>query len=251
MSPARPSGRCGTPPGPRRRSQRTGRSLEGAVAVLAAGEPPQPLPAPAQNHPEAAQRMLPAPAARHRVEVAPVELGLLAGLGVDRHRHPIRSSKARPPDAPQLAGHRRIAATEALRLQTAPHADPQQPRMRGHQRLNPLRPAPRHRLGPIGRRPPPRRRSLLEPPGDRRGVKPRLSRDLLDRPTLLAQVLYLHERLLVHHDQGGSFRRRRACSLDTLEEPPPPGVDAVDARPEDPRHQRAFRLAQNAHFSEH
>lgn len=43
------------------------------------------------------------------------------------------------------------------------------------------------------RGPPLRRHAILERPRDRRGVRPQLSRNLLDRPTLLAQVIYSRE----------------------------------------------------------
>ncbi len=113
-------------------------ALEGVLPVLAGGEPPHALPGPRRDRAEHPKRMVPAPRLGDVVEVAEVELDLLARVGVDRHRHRSRRPEPRTPHVPDRTCHGRVGAGEALGPQLVVHRHGQQPR------APPAAPRPEH-----------------------------------------------------------------------------------------------------------
>ena len=165
------------------------------------GEPPEPPPRPAQDRPEARQRLRQPPPARHRTQRREVQLRLLPGRGLDPRGHPRRRRPPRSPQSPQILRQRRVAGIEALGLE--------QPHDRGRlqlpvlgQQLVDAGPPPLvdHRIG--DRRTPGRWPARLDPLRHRLRMPAHLDRDLLDRPAATMQLQHVHELLLRHHVPG-------------------------------------------------
>lgn len=171
----------------------------------AGSEPPHALPGPRRDRPEAPQRRVPAPGDSDAVEVAEVELDLLARIGVDRDRHRSRRPEPRAPHLPDRSHDGRIRTGVTLSAQLVEHRHRQQPWMRGQQRLNACTPTSRHHPPLIRHLHPCRRSAGLEPLRDRRRMKAELLGDLPVRPALVLERVKIHVLLLVHHEPGGPF----------------------------------------------
>ncbi len=143
-------------------------ALKGVMAVLARGEPPHPPPRPRQDHPETDEVDGPADLPRPRAEVAEVELGLLARVGIDRHRHHIGCAEPRAPDVAYGPHDRRVAPLEPIRDETMMDAHRLQPRPLVNHCLDPFAPVIGHHrrccLAPLDRW------AVLQPVADRRAV---------------------------------------------------------------------------------
>ena len=182
-------------------------AFEGVLPVLAGREPPDALPGPRRDRPEAPQRVLPTPRLGDGVEVAEVELDLLTRVGVDRHRRRSRGPEPRPTDLPDRSHDGRIRTGVTLRSQLVEHRHGQQPLVLGQQRLDAFTPAGGHHPPLVGHLDPGRWAARLEPLGDGGRMEAELVGDLLVRPALVLERVQIHVLLLVHHESGGPFGR--------------------------------------------